>query len=564
MNKSIFRLNHVATVLFFQCIVSLLFTRPGIASEVYIKTDDNEIGQGIFRQRGSECLIITPSHVIENAFKIDVTLADKQNFSAEMIESFPGDISVLRFKHSDSIHCKTINFSNDTQLDALLEAEQHGELRTMLADGSIRIIPVNIIGYDKFRHIHVTPQDSSINFVKGESGSPLYIAGHFSGVLLSVKDHVGIILRSDALWQTVSLFFNDALKNKNKNISPKKSEGIPDKPGNKPIIANEQEFNGVIAKSAVVEHTIRLEGNSPVRLSFLPTGDNELFNVEILDSARRVVFQNTKKGFSGSDSVKIPFTPPSSDTYSIFILGTKGEGKYAFKVTPITYNGYLRGESNTLNIGGSAVQGTIAQGAVAEYRVLLEENSPVRLHLPATEDQVRYSLDILDMTGKSVYRDSSKQHSATDSVNLPFTPPKNGVYLVRLKGTEGEGTYSLQLLPIASNAQLRGEANVLSLSGQTTEGVIAQGTVAEYQINLDAMHPVRFYFGASGDPGQYNVEIVDSTGVAVYINPSKRYRGTETFIIPFTAPKKDTYILRIHGVDGECKYSLTVQDGSRT
>lgn len=564
MNNSIFRFNHVAIVLFFQCIASLVLTRPGMASDVFIKTDDNEIGQGIFRQRGSECLIITPLHVIENAFKIDVTLADKQNFSAEMIESFPGDISVLRFKHNDSIRCKYLNQSNETQLDTLLEVEQHGELRTMLADGSIRIIPVNIIGYDKFRNIHVTPQDSSINFVKGESGSPLFIAGYFSGVLLSVKNNVGIILRSDALSQTVSLFFNDALKNKTQSIFRKKSEGIPDKPVKKTIAANEQEFSGVIAKSAVAEHTIRLEGNSPVRLSFFPTGDNELFNVEILDSERKIVFQNKKRAFSGSDSVKIPFTPPHNDTYSIFILGTKGEGKYAFKVAPITYNTYLRGESNALDIGGSTVQGTIAQGAVAEYRVFLEENSPVRLHLPATEDQVRYSLDILDMTGKSLYRNSSKQYSATDSVNLPFTPPKDGEYLVRLKGTEGEGTYFIQLLPIASNSQLRGKENVLSITDGAAEGVIAQGAVAEYQINLEAMRPIRFYFAASGDPGQYNVEVVDSTGVAVYINPSKRYSGTETFVIPFTAPKKDTYIIRIHGIDGECKYLFTVQDGTRT
>ena len=551
-------------LLSFQFLVALFLASPGIASDVYIKTDDNEVGQGILRQRGTECLVVTPLHVIENAFKIDVTLADKRKFSAEMIESFPGDISVLRITQNDSMRCKNNNSFNDTQLDTLLEAEKHGELRTMLADGSIRIIPVNIVGYDKFRNIHVTPQDATVYFAKGESGSPLYIAGYFSGVLLSVKNNIGNILRSDALTQTVSLFFNDKSKSNNQNISSQKSEVTAERPAKKQAPSIDQEFSGFIANSAAIEHRIKLEGNSPVRLSFSPTGDTEHFNVEILDSARRIVFQNKKTTLSGSDSVKIPFTPPSNDIYSIFILGTKGEGKYTFKVTPITSNARLRDASNALHIGGNAVHEIIAQGAVAEYHVQLAENSPIRLHFPATDDQVRYCLDILDATGKSVYQDRNKQYSATDSVNIPFTPPKNGAYLIRIKGTEGEGKFSLQLLPIASNSQLRSVANVLSIGETAVEGIIAQGAVAEYRIHLEAGHPVRFKFSASGDLGQYNVEVVDSTGVAVYINPSKRYSGTETFVIPFTAPKIGTYILRILGGEGESRYALNVQNGGRT
>ena len=558
MNKCRYRCLSVSLVLI-HCIATLLLALPGMASDAYIKTDGNEIGQGIIRQRGSECLVITPLHVIENAFKIEVTLADKQKLAAEMIEAFPGDIGLLRIADQDSIRCKRILFENDTQLDALLENEKQGELRIMLADGSIRRIPVQIAGYDKFRNIHVTPSESSITFAKGESGSPLYIAGHFSGILLSVKNKVGIILRSDALAQTISLFFNETSKNAAQRISSKQSEEpAVTEPTKKPKGTKEQQFSGGIAKSAVAEHTIRLEGNSPVRLSFLPTGANAFFNIEILDSARRIVFQNRKNAFSTAEAVNIPFTPPMSDVYSIFIAGTQGEGKYAFTVTPITSNAQLRGEANELFIGGNAVHGIIASGAVAEYRVQLEENSPVRLHLPATGNQVRYSVDVLDATGNSVYRDAGAQHSATDSLALPFTPPKHGEYRLRLKGTEGEGAYSLQLLPIASNSQLRGEANVLAIGGNAVEGIVAQGAVAEYRIPLEAVHPIRFHFTASGDSGQYNLEIVDSSGMAVYVNPSKRYRGTETFAIPFTAPKNDTYSLRMHGLAGECRYSLQV------
>ena len=186
------------------CIVWVLLAQVSIASDVYIKTDDNEFGQGIIRPRGSECMIITPLHVVDNAFKIEVTLADKRRYSAELVESFPGDVGVLRMLQSDSPACTRNRLLGDNQLDVLLDTEKQGELRTMLADGSIRLIPVNIVGYDKFRHIHVAPQDTSTVFSKGESGSPLYIAGHFAGMLLSVTNNVGAILRSDALAQTVA------------------------------------------------------------------------------------------------------------------------------------------------------------------------------------------------------------------------------------------------------------------------------------------------------------------------------------------------------------------------
>lgn len=557
----------VFLIAFLPCAGTLLAAHPGLASDVYIRTDDNQTGQGVFRQRGGECLVITPLHVVDNALQIDVTLADKRRYPAELIESFPGDIAVLRIMAADPIPCKAGAYFAKIPIDTLLEAEKSGEMRTMLADGSIRIIAVNIVGYDQFRTIHVVPQEAGTAFVKGESGSPLYIAGRFAGMLLSVTDNVGNVVRSDALAQTVALFFEDrtraaiavpavALK---KTDMPAAEQAV-----RKEMAGKEQEFGGVIAKSAVAEHSIKLEGNSPVRLSFLPTGDGAQFNIEILDSARRIVFQNGTHPLCGTEAATIPFTPPTSDTYSIFIVGTKGEGKYAFTVTPITTNARLRGEANAVHIGGDAVHGLIARGAVAEYFVSLEANSPVRLSLPATEARLRYRLDIVDAAGRSVYRDAGRLYSAGDTVAIAFTPPTTGRYTIRIKGIEGEGAYALHVLPIASNAQLRGEANVLAVGGAQAEGSIAQGALAEYRLQLEALRPVRFQFAGTGDAGTYTVEIVDSTGIPVYLNPTRRYDGTESFAIPFTAPKTDIYTLRLVGTAGECRYAISVRQGVRT
>lgn len=550
---------------FFPCIVWVLLAQVSIASDVYIKTDDNEFGQGIIRPRGSECMIVTPLHVVDNAFKIEVTLSDKRRYSAELVESFPGDVGVLRMLQSDSPACTRNRLLGDNQLDVLLDTEKQGELRTMLADGSIRLIPVNIVGYDKFRHIHVAPQDTSTVFSKGESGSPLYIAGHFAGMLLSVTNNVGTILRSDALAQTVSLFFAEKPGEKQQTTTTKKPAPSEDRSVKKQAAGPEKIFSGFIAKSAVAEHTVKLEGNSPVRLHFNPTGDKVTFNIEVLDSARRIVFQNKKNTLSGSEAIALPFTPPTTDNYSIFLIGTQGEGKYAFSIAPITSDGQLRNAGNAVQVGGQPIQGILAFGAVAEYRVQLEGNSPVRLQLPATDDPLRYSIDIVDLKGKSVYRDAGKQYSAETSVATPFTPPNTGTYLIRLKGTDGEGKYALQLVPITSNARLRGDLNVLGLGQPAVEGVIAQGAVATYRIALQALRPIRFAFTGAEDAGNglFALEIVDAGGVAVYVNPTRRYSGTDSFTIPFTAPKDSIYTVRILGLEGECRFSLAALEGGK-
>ncbi len=538
--------------------VTCFFVQSTSASDAYLKIDNNEFGQGVFRQRGRECLVIAPTHVVENAFKIDITTEEKKNYSAEMLESFPGDISVLRFVNEDALICRSVTWSGRANVNALLEIEKQGELRTMLADGSIRITAVDIVGYDKYRNINVRPRNQEDAIAKGASGSPLFIAGQFSGILLSVKKDVGNVIRLDALTNTLSLFFGDTLQSGRQGpmtiqVSNAKKSNVsaPGKGG-----SDELEFSGVIAKSAVVTHTMKLGGNSPVRINFSTTGDAEKFSFEIWDSARKIVYRNPSKQYSGTESFSVPFTPPENDTYSMHITGTEGEGKYKFKISPIVSDAQLRSEENILQFGGNAVTGIIAQGAVAVYRVNLEENSPIRLNFFSTGDQGKYAVEMVNSTGKSVYRNAAVQYSGTETFSLPFTPPASDVYLLNIKGTEGEGKYKFKIGMIASNAQLRGEANVLQVGGNPVEGVIAQGAVAEYRLKVEANAPIRLNFLATGDSGKYKAEILDSTGKAVYLDPHRRYSGTETVTIPFATSKSELYFVRIIGAEGECRYTL--------
>ncbi|MDR3630670.1 MAG: hypothetical protein P4L42_10060 [Desulfocapsaceae bacterium] len=546
---------HISTVFFF---LSICFAQASFSSDAYIKVDDNELGQGILRQRGIECLLITPAHVVENALKVDVTVADKTKYPAEIMELFPGDISVLRIKGDESSPCSHASWSNTSNLNALLEKENQGELRTMLADGSIRITPVDIVGYDKYRNINVRPTHQSDAILKGESGSLLYIAGQLSGMLLSVKDGIGNVIRQDVLANTLALFFEDSHQADRQGAHQPNSKTTANPPAQETALTGQPGISGIIAEGAGVEYPVTLQENSPVRLRFSATGDTERYSVEIWDSKHKAVYRNPGKNYSGTESVSIPFTPPRNDTYTLHITGTQGEGKYAVEIQTIALDSQLRSPKNIIRIGENATEGILAQGAVAEYQVRLEENSPVRLEFPATGDTGKYNVEIWDSKKQAVYRDPGKNYSGTDSVNIPFTPHQDDTYTLRIIGTEGEVKYTVRIASIALNAQLRGDANIIQIGGNSVEGVLAQGAVAEYRLELAAYTPVRLNFSATGDNGKYNVEVFDSNGNIVYRDPYKRYSGTEAAMLPLTVSKNDTYLIRLKGIEGECKFSLNI------
>lgn len=540
------------TILFVGCALA----HSSLASDVYLKIDANEFGQGVFRQRGRECLIVVPTHVVENAFKIEATTSEKLQYSAEVLESFPGDVSILRIVNEEGLQCRHPNWSGKVYLNGLLEREKQGELRTMVADGSIRITDVDVVGYDKYRNINVRPQNREETIAKGASGSPLYIDGQFAGILLSVKNDIGNVIRLDALTNTLSLFFGDTLPVSKAVAVPLSSPKKPESDRPEKTTANVQEFSGTLAQSAVTVHTLKLEENSPIRIQFTATGDAVRFSFEIWDSTRRVVYRNPSQQYSGTESFLIPFTPPRNDTYSLHLTGTKGEGRYRFTTSPITSDAQLRGEANLLQLGGNAGAGIIAQGAVAEYHVNLEENSPVRLSFFATGDQGKYRVELVNSTGKTVYRNPARQYSGTEAFTLPFTPPASDTYALHIIGTEGESKYKVKIGLLALDAQLRGEANVLQVGDPAVEGIVAPGAVAEYRLKVDANNPIQLNLSATGDLGTYKIEILDSTGKAVYFDPYKRYRGTEPVTIPFATLKSDLYVVRITGTEGECRYVL--------
>jgi hypothetical protein len=321
---------------------------------------------------------------------------------------------------------------------------------------------------------------------------------------------------------------------------------------------NEPVFTGNILTNVTKEHKINLTENSPIRITLSPTGDKVKYAIELIDNSTKISCSYSLKNPVLDSDISFPCTPLKSDDFSLRIIGTGGEGTYKIHISPIASDETLRNDKNIIQIDGDAHSGVIVKNAVAEYKVKLYNNSPVRIVQSLNNVDYKYTIELLDSAGRTVFRNQYAPRPDKASVTTPFTPKKTDTYALRVLGNEGAGQYALNIQSIAFDSQLRGEANVLKIEGHTASGIVAKDAVAEYRFDGDAHSPVRFHFAATGDPGAFNVEILDSAGKPVYSDPYKRIRGQETSFIPFAASKADRYTLRLIGTEGECRYAITL------
>ena len=545
------------TALTLTTLLSLLGAWQAIAASVFIKVDDNEIGQGILRPRGTDCLVITPAHVVENGFKIEVTTAEQMHAQAEVLELFPGDLSVLRLKGDNGISCKPISWPGHNALTTLLATEKQGDLHTMLPDGSMRKTPVELVGYDPYRNIYIRPVNPADALVKGDSGSTLFVDGQAAGMLLSVDKNVGNVIRQDALTNDLALFFNDTNAPAAAPVVHHEAPKPAATATTSATAAAGQQFTGSLYTNVTREHQIYLQENSPVRIVLQPTGDKVKYALELDDSSHRQSCSYSLKGAVSQD-VTIPCTPQTTDNFTLRVIGTGGEGRYQIQVIPLVSDTALRSDNNIIKIDGDSQSGTLAQGAVALYKVKLFANSPIRIVQQQTSGDYGYEISIIDSRDSKVFRAQSSSKADSTQLRIPWTPPRTDAYTLQLTGRKGIGPFQVSLQSIAFDSQLRGQANSLQIGGPEARGTIAKGAVAEYRFNVNAMQQVRFNFAPEDDAGQFIVEIRNAQGNIFFKDPYRSFGGMKSGALPFTVAQAGTYTLRLLGTEGETKYALSL------
>lgn len=176
-----------------------------------------EIGQGFLVKRLDACYLITPEHVVNDAFFASVTAgnAERSRGDATAIQTLGYDLAILGVTGNAQRACGVdyasfVSATSDV-LKSLKSATQLS-VSTISADGARVLTPANIASVDLLR-LYIQPSDANTPLMQGMSGSLVFAGNTPVGMLQSVDASTsqGAVLRIDRLLETINPFFNDGL-----------------------------------------------------------------------------------------------------------------------------------------------------------------------------------------------------------------------------------------------------------------------------------------------------------------------------------------------------------------
>ena len=194
-------------------------------STIYVETSI-QFGRGILKTRGSETYVITPLHVVQRRDGSDyfgpITIYGERNerARADLLNSYPGDLAVLRFSGEENLVYKNWKFAEN--YSSILEIVDKGFIELREPTGEVIKVPVAIMGND-FHNIFIKPIDSQEKFKQGMSGSSLFVVYEgkkvYLGMFQEIEDEKnGLVIRADEIDKLLGGFFNPVKKEKRSNV----------------------------------------------------------------------------------------------------------------------------------------------------------------------------------------------------------------------------------------------------------------------------------------------------------------------------------------------------------
>jgi len=185
-------------------LILILSLLGGTATAQPVFVQGDEDGQGFLRQRGNDCYLVTPQHVLGQARQA-VLIGDRaQRHNATLERSYDPDLAILRIDTLDD--CPT-RFPDGGALNRLLNQSTKARLSTRSSSGALQQVAVEILGSDD-RFIRVRGANGEQLF-RGMSGSPLMIGGSTAGMLQTVNadNSTGMVLRQDHMSRVLESWF---------------------------------------------------------------------------------------------------------------------------------------------------------------------------------------------------------------------------------------------------------------------------------------------------------------------------------------------------------------------
>jgi hypothetical protein len=188
-------------------VPSLLITLAAPASgQVFVRALED--GQGLLRDRNGTCFVITPQHVIVDAYDVEVVTEGRLRADATVETEYPGDIALLRVAGPSSLPCPPF-WDNPPDLSERLASMEEATVVSRNPDGSLHRRFVRIVGVDE-TSILLRPMAEGDALFKGLSGSLVLVDGRPAGMLQEVETEMGDgrAVRLDQLSNVVRSFFD--------------------------------------------------------------------------------------------------------------------------------------------------------------------------------------------------------------------------------------------------------------------------------------------------------------------------------------------------------------------
>jgi surface antigen len=156
-------------------------------------------GQGILAQSDGRCVVFLPKHVVTiggaDAIKVTVTKSSGATAEADLLRVAQGvDLAMLQAQFA-AAECPNPAPAT-VGIEQLLQTAEAGSLLRVNPSGGSARTHVLIDSYDRL-NVTVSPSREGQALLKGMSGSLLVAQGAPLGMLLSVEDGQGVVLRLD-------------------------------------------------------------------------------------------------------------------------------------------------------------------------------------------------------------------------------------------------------------------------------------------------------------------------------------------------------------------------------
>ncbi len=422
------------------------------ASDVFIETD-MEFGRGMLRAVGDECFIYTPKHVVEDTDDIFVSTRHNKDVEASLITSYPQDLALLQLPNDYRKLCLESTWTEDggSRVRTIIQSLKKATLSFRKKNGSIVDYDLRIVEKDLHTYFYIELENSKKSLKKGMSGSTVYVANYPIGMLVSVADGVGRVLRIDTianLSQSVLAEFDESGTKKTSNTK-KSANASSNRPKGRSInnvssSNNTQVFKGKLSSGETISFPIHTVGNTAFRVTMPKQAGRTRYSIGLNNPAGNKI---TSYGVDFTDKTHVyGFGTSDEGEHTLWISGSGGVGSFEIKLEEVATTEQLVGDANVL-AHGDKVKGYIAIDTFASYKVHTKGNTAFRVTMPKQAGRTRYSIGLNNPAGKKI---KSYGVDFTDKTHVyGFSTRGEGEHTLWISGSGGVGSFEIKLEEVA-------------------------------------------------------------------------------------------------------------------